>query len=207
LRDTPYSYRARFETGAGTNPEELLAAAHAGRFAMAVSSQLGKAGLTPQKLEATATVTFEKVGEHFTITKSHLHLVALVPDAKQAVFDAAVKAADLRDRRTRKIAAREALYSDFIVESARLLVDALEHNCSDPQKLIPVYALLSRIRLSSSSRVLETAEEVMNNILANYSQPNITAEEIQSRAGRGKDPLRTFSDTCRIELESLERKL
>jgi OsmC subfamily peroxiredoxin len=67
----------------GTNPEELLAAAHAGCFAMAVSSQLGKAGLTPQKLEATATVAFEKVGEHFTITKSHLHLLALVPDAKQ----------------------------------------------------------------------------------------------------------------------------
>ena len=114
---------------------------------------------------------------------------------------------DLRDRRTRKIAAREALYSDFIVESARLLVDALEHNVSDPQKLIPVYALLSRIRLGSSSRVLETAEEVMKNILATYSEPNITAEEIQTRAGRGKDPLRTFSDTCRIELESLERKL
>src|SRR5271170_5702982 len=114
---------------------------------------------------------------------------------------------DLRDRRTRKMAAREALYSDFIVESARLLVDALEHNVSDPQKLIPVYALLSRIRLSSSSRVLETAEEVMKNILATYSEPNITAEEIQTRAGRGEDPLRTLSDTCRIELESLERKL
>jgi hypothetical protein len=118
---------------------------------------------------------------------------------------------DLRDRRTRKIAAREALYSDFIVESARLLVDAMEHNVSDPQKLIPVYALLSRIRLSSSPRVLETAEEVMKNILANYSEPNITAEataeEIQTRAGRGEDPLRTFSDTCRIELDSLERKL
>jgi hypothetical protein len=114
---------------------------------------------------------------------------------------------DLRDRRTRKMASREALYSDFIVESARLLVDALEHNVSDPQKLIPVYALLSRIRLGSSSRVLETAEEVMKSILATYSQPNITAEEIQTRAGRGKDPLRMFSDTCRIELESLERKL
>lgn len=114
---------------------------------------------------------------------------------------------DLRDRRTRKMAAREAMYSDFIVESARLLVDALEHNVSDPQKLIPVYALLSRIRLSSSSRVLETAEEVMKNILATYSEPNITAEEIQTRAGRGEDPLRTFSNTCRIELESLERKL
>lgn len=114
---------------------------------------------------------------------------------------------DLRDRRARKMAAREALYSDFIVESARLLVDALEHNVGDPQKLIPFYSLLSRIRLSSTARVLETAEELMKNILATYSEPNITAEEIQTRAGKGEDPLRTFSDTCRIELESLERKL
>ena len=113
----------------------------------------------------------------------------------------------LRDRRAKKIANREALYSDFVVESARLLVDALEHNISDPQKLIPVYALLSRIRLSSSPRVLETAERVMKTILATYSEPNITVEEIQSRAGRGEDPLRTFSDTCRLELELLERKL
>ena len=114
---------------------------------------------------------------------------------------------DLRDRRARKMAAREALYSDFIVESARLLVDALEHNVGDPQKLIPFYSLLSRIRLSSTPRVLETAEELMKNILATYSEPNISAEEIQTRAGKGEDPLRTFSDTCRIELESLERKL
>ena len=113
----------------------------------------------------------------------------------------------LRDRRAKKIANREALYSDFVVESARLLVDALEHNISDPQKLIPVYALLSRIRLSSSAHVLETAEGVMKMILATYSEPNFTAEEIQSRAGRGEDPLRTFSDTCRLELELLERRL
>ena len=117
------------------------------------------------------------------------------------------KQQDLRDLRARKIAGREALYSDFIVESTRLLVDALEHNVSDPQKLIPVYALISRIRLSSSSRVLEMAEEVMRKILETYSEPNVTAEEIQSRAERGDDPLRTFSDICRMELEALERKL
>lgn len=114
---------------------------------------------------------------------------------------------DRRDLRARKIAAREALYSDFIVDSARLLVDAMEHNVGDPQKLIPVYALLSRIRLSSSSRVLEKAEEVMKKILAIYSEPNITDKEIQSRVQKGEDPLRTFSDICRLELESLERKL
>jgi lipoyl-dependent peroxiredoxin len=94
LRDTPFSFKIRFENGIGTNPEEPLAAAHTGRFAMALSAQLGKAGLTPENLETTATITFEKVGEHFTITKSHLDLPAHVPGADQAIFDAAVKAAE-----------------------------------------------------------------------------------------------------------------
>jgi osmotically inducible protein OsmC len=95
LKDAQYSFSTRFENGIGTNPEELLAAAHAACFAMAVSSQLGKAGLKPEKLAATATITFEKVGEHFTITKSHLDLLAQVPDANQSVFEAAVKAAEI----------------------------------------------------------------------------------------------------------------
>jgi lipoyl-dependent peroxiredoxin len=94
LKDAQYSFSTRFENGIGTNPEELLAAAHAACFAMAVSSQLGKAGLRPEKLEATATITFEKVGEHFAISKSHLDLVAQVPDANQSIFEAAVKAAE-----------------------------------------------------------------------------------------------------------------
>jgi lipoyl-dependent peroxiredoxin len=95
LKDAQYSFSTRFENGIGTNPEELLAAAHAGCFAMATSSQLGKAGLIPRKLEASASITFEKVGEHFRITKSHLVLVAQVPGANQAAFDAAVKAAEI----------------------------------------------------------------------------------------------------------------
>jgi len=114
---------------------------------------------------------------------------------------------DLRDLLAKTIARREALYSDFIAESARLLVDALEHNTSDPQKLIPAWALLSRIRLSSSSSVLNSAEEVIKMILNTYPQPNLTAEQIQVRAVNGEDPLRQFSDTCRIELESLQRQL
>ena len=93
LKESQYSFGTRFENGIGTNPEELLAAAHAGCFAMAVSSQLGKIGLRPERLEATATITFEKVGEHFSITKSHLDLLAQVPGASQAKFDAAVNAA------------------------------------------------------------------------------------------------------------------
>jgi osmotically inducible protein OsmC len=95
LKEAQYSFNSRFASGIGTNPEELLAAAHAGCFAMAVSSQLGKAGLTPEKLEAIATISFEKVGEHFAITKSHLDLLAQVPGASQAKFDAAVNAAQM----------------------------------------------------------------------------------------------------------------
>lgn len=94
LKQTAYSFHSRFENGIGTNPEELLAAAHAGCFTMALSGQLGNAGLTAKKLETTATISLEKVGDSFSITKSHLDLVASVPGADQAKFDAAVKAAE-----------------------------------------------------------------------------------------------------------------
>jgi hypothetical protein len=114
---------------------------------------------------------------------------------------------DRRDLIGKQIVQRETLYSDFIAESARLLVDAMEHNVRDLQKLIPVYALLSRIRLSSSERVLQTAEQVIRTIVNTYPQPNLTAEEIESRAVNGEDPLRQFSDTCRTELDGLQRQL
>jgi lipoyl-dependent peroxiredoxin len=94
LDNTQYSFSSRFASAVGTNPEELLAAAHAGCFAMALSTQLGKAGLTPQRLEVTATITLELVGGHHAITKSHLDLSARVPSAPQAAFDAAVNAAE-----------------------------------------------------------------------------------------------------------------
>ena len=94
LKNTQYSFSTRFENGVGTNPEELLAAAHAGCFTMALSAQLGNAGLTATKLETTCTVSLEKVGEGFSITKSHLDLVAEIPGADKAKFDAAVKAAE-----------------------------------------------------------------------------------------------------------------
>jgi hypothetical protein len=114
---------------------------------------------------------------------------------------------DRRDLVAKTIIRREALYSDFIVESAGMLIDALEHNISDPQKLIPAYALLSRIRLSSSSKVLETAEGLVRTILTTYPLQNLTAEQIQSRAVNGEDPLREFSDTCRMELDWLQKQL
>src|SRR6266851_423118 len=114
---------------------------------------------------------------------------------------------DRRDLLGKQIARRETLYSDFIGESVRLLVDAMQHNVSDLQKLLPVYALLSRIRLSSSEPVLQTAEKVIKTIVNTYPQPNLTADQIESRAVNGQDPLRQFSDTCRTELESLQRQL
>ena len=106
-----------------------------------------------------------------------------------------------------QIARREVLCSDFICESSRLLVDALQHNVGDLKKLLPLYALLSRIRLSSSESVLQEAEKVIKTIISTYPQPNLTTVQIESEAANGKDPLRHFSDTCRTELDSLQRRL
>ncbi len=94
LKQTQYSFSTRFEDGVGTNPEELLAAPHAGCFTMALSAQLGGAGMTATKLETTCTITLDKVGDGFSITKSHLDLVATIPGADKAKFDAAVKGAE-----------------------------------------------------------------------------------------------------------------
>jgi lipoyl-dependent peroxiredoxin len=93
LRDTPYSFRDRFEDGAATNPEELIAAAHAGCFAMALSAQLGERGMTPERLSVTARVTMEQLDAGFAVTASHLVLVAKVPGADRAKFDEAAGAA------------------------------------------------------------------------------------------------------------------
>src|SRR5262245_21643199 len=79
LANTPYSFGTRFENAKGTNPEELIAAAHAGCFSMALSAQLGSAGLTPQSIETTADLSLEKLEAGWTITKVHLNVVASVP--------------------------------------------------------------------------------------------------------------------------------
>jgi lipoyl-dependent peroxiredoxin len=93
LRDTQYSFGTRFEQGAGTNPEELIAAAHAGCFSMALSAQLNEAGLTPQRIETTATVALEKESAGFAITSVHLEVRARIPGADQAAFERAANAA------------------------------------------------------------------------------------------------------------------
>ena len=89
LRDTQYSFGTRFENGAGTNPEELIAAAHAGCFSMALSGQLTTAGNPPESIRTTANVTMEKTDAGFTVTKIHLDVTARVPGIDQAGFDAA----------------------------------------------------------------------------------------------------------------------
>ncbi|OFV81508.1 MAG: OsmC family peroxiredoxin [Acidobacteria bacterium RBG_13_68_16] len=89
LKATQYSFSTRFENGIGTNPEELIAAAHAGCFSMALSGQLGEAKLTPTRINTTATVTLEKTDAGFTVTRVHLDVVAKVPGASQAAFDKA----------------------------------------------------------------------------------------------------------------------
>ena len=93
LSQTPYSFSTRFESGKGTNPEELIAAAHAGCFTMALSAQLGSAGLTPEKLETSATVTFDKLEAGWTVTNILLNVKGKVPKADQAAWDKATQAA------------------------------------------------------------------------------------------------------------------
>jgi len=89
LANTQYSFSTRFEDGAGTNPEELIAAAHAGCFSMALSGQLGAAGLTAESINTTASVSLEKTDAGFAITKVHLDVTAKVPGADQAAFEKA----------------------------------------------------------------------------------------------------------------------
>ena len=86
LKEAPYGFKSRFETGPGTNPEELIAAAHAGCFSMALSLMLGYEGMTAERIETQAAVTIDKVGEGFEITTSHLTVTAKIPGADQAKF-------------------------------------------------------------------------------------------------------------------------
>ena len=88
-RETQYSFSTRFEDGKGTNPEELIAAAHAGCFSMALSGQLGAAGLTADSINTTAAVTLDKTDAGFTITTVHLDVSAKVPGASEDAFQTA----------------------------------------------------------------------------------------------------------------------
>lgn len=93
LSNTPYSFKDRFEQGAGTNPEELLAAAHAGCFSMALSAELQKEKLKADSIETTCTITLDKEGDGFAIKRSHLALTARIPGASEEAFQRATQAA------------------------------------------------------------------------------------------------------------------
>ena len=89
LAETQYSFSTRFEDGKGTNPEELIAAAHAGCFSMALSGQLGSMGLTPARISTSASVSLDKLSDGFAITAVHLVVKASVPGADAAQFETA----------------------------------------------------------------------------------------------------------------------
>ncbi len=91
LSNTPYSFTTRFENTPGTNPEELIAAAHAACFSMALSAQLGGANLTPESINTSATLTMEKLEAGWTITAVNLDVVAKVPGASQEAFNTAAQ--------------------------------------------------------------------------------------------------------------------
>ena len=93
LSNTPYSFRDRFEDGPNTNPEELLAAAHAGCFSMALSLFLEQAGLKADSIDTTCTITLDREGEGFAIKKSHLQLTAKIPGASNEAFQRAADGA------------------------------------------------------------------------------------------------------------------
>ena len=93
LSETPYSFITRFENGKGTNPEELIAAAHAGCFSMALSAQLGTMNYTPQRIHTTATLTLEKLDAGWTISKIHLDVSARIPGLSAAAFESAAASA------------------------------------------------------------------------------------------------------------------
>jgi hypothetical protein len=117
-----------------------------------------------------------------------------------------------RHRERRELVAKsvsqlEQLYSDFINESARLLVDAVQHSLEDPSSLVKIYALISRIRLGASTEVIESGERLIAVIVKTYFEPKITSEEIRSAANEHDDHLREFSTACRRELESLAQRL
>jgi len=99
---------------------------------------------------------------------------------------------------------RETLYGEFIAECAKLLMDAFTHSLDAPEKLLPLYAMLNRIRLSASQPVLAEAERLLTRITDQYFEKNLTLDEMRDLAhSEGADPLRTFGEACRLELKSV----
>ncbi len=99
---------------------------------------------------------------------------------------------------------RETLYGEFISECSKLIIDAYGHALEKPEKLLPAYALLNRIRLAASDAVLTEAEDIVRRITEQYFSPNLSTEEMRALAGSPEnDPLRPFGEACRAELKSI----
>ena len=113
-----------------------------------------------------------------------------------------------RELNTRDMRQREKLYGDFIAECARLLIDAFTHSLDDPEKLLPLYALTNRIRLTASQPVLAEAERMLTHITDQYFSRNLTVEEMrQLPHATGADPLKAFGEACRAELKSIRARI
>jgi hypothetical protein len=106
-----------------------------------------------------------------------------------------------------EIRKRETLYGEFVGECAKLLVDAFTHTLDQPEKLLPIYALINRIRLSASQPVLVEAEHVLRRITEQYFLRNLTFEELSQLArSEDADPLKPFGEACRAELKSMRTR-
>lgn len=113
-----------------------------------------------------------------------------------------------RELMREQIQKHEALYSEFIAECARLLVDALQHGLEKPETMLPVYALVNRIRLCASDGVLAAAERLLDRITDQYFAPNLTVSQVRDLArSADADPLRAFGEACRHEIVGLHKRL
>ena len=112
-----------------------------------------------------------------------------------------------RELNVRDMRQREKLYAEFIGECARLLIDAFTHMLEDPEKLLPLYALTNRVRLTASQPVVAEAERLLARITDQYFSRNLTVDEMRQLAhSKDADPLRTFGETCRMELKSIRAR-
>ena len=112
-----------------------------------------------------------------------------------------------RELNVRDMRQREKLYGDFVGECAKLLIDAFTHALEDPGKLLPLYALTNRIRLTASQSVVAEAERLLARITDQYFSRNLSVEEMRQLArSNDADPLRTFGEACRMELKSIRAR-
>jgi hypothetical protein len=105
-----------------------------------------------------------------------------------------------------EITKRETLYGEFICECSRLLMDSLVHTLDKPEAMLPLYALLNRIRVTASNGVLVEAEHILIRIMEQYFSPNLSVEEMRAlvQSGSDTDPLRPFGEACRVELKAMQ---